>query len=178
MSVILSNNQDRLVETQSKKTSQLPSYFSAGFGDNVQISRDFERFLILKSVDQKSKALNWLTQAKEFGVINSDRDALISSLIKNDRKDAILIGIEVNPFIDQFSRFRLGYVTSEFVGVSEVGLMLADMQRPMGELNEISRRSFQRQVVANVAFARLRLSGLTSNNLKQLNSWFTPLTAY
>lgn len=176
MPVYLDPGQSRVVEAKRKATK--PQYFDANLSEKVDISEDFEAFLILQGRDRNKKTVDWLKKVKEYSMADSDRDALIAQLLEKDTIDASNAYVEVQPFVRQFDEFRTQFNLTGFETVPECSLLLSDLQRGMGRMKSLGDRWEHRQIWNDQCLFRLKNAGFTGNALKQLNSWFSPLTAY
>jgi len=175
MALYLDDDQTRQVTL--KRRDPRPKYFSAALDKQVEIGEDFEAFLILQG--QRNQAtLAWLEQSKEFGIRDSDRDALAAVALTEDQSDALFSELEILPLIKLFDSFRTGFNMTGFEQVAEAGQLLSDLQRPMTETLNIMDRLKHRQVFGSISLADLGDRALTSARTAQLNSWYGPLTTY
>jgi len=178
VAVLLDGSQAALVSTKRLKPEQRPKYYNAASGKMTRISEDFEAFLILQGRPRNKETVNWLQQASGFALKDADRDSLINSFLENEIADATSGAKELAPIVEQFDNFRTKYNMTGFEGVVEAGQLLADLQRPMSEITTLGARHKHRQIFANLLRKRLVNGGLTSDQSKQLNSWFESLTTY
>jgi hypothetical protein len=176
--ITLTESQQILVKAKKLPVAQRPKYFSAEFGTRMAISDDFEAFLILQGKANNKKAVDWLQQANSYSLQDSDRDSLLASFMDNEIEDSAAAAKELSPITDQFAEFRASFNVDGFEGVTEVGLFLNDVQRPMSEVVNLGARQRHRQQFASLSKQALIRRGLTKNQLKELNSWFDALTAY
>jgi hypothetical protein len=84
MAITLDENQAKLIATKRLSASQRPKYYNAEKGKKVTISEDFEAYLIIQGRARNKEALDWLNQASEFAVADSDRDALLDNAMENE----------------------------------------------------------------------------------------------
>ena len=170
----------QLITVSAKRLpeAQRPYYYNASLSQKVQITPDFEAFLILQGHANNKKATDWLQKANGFAIHDSDRDALLAAYMDNELEDATAAANEVEPIMSQFADFRSSYIVAGFEGVTEVGLFLDDLQRPMSEILVLGDRQRHRQQYALLSKKILTNKGLAQAQLKELNSWFDPLTAY
>jgi len=176
--ITLTESQQILVNAKKLPLAQRPKYFSAEFGVRMAISDDFEAFLILQGKANNKKAVDWLQQANSYALQDSDRDSLLATFMDNEIEDSEAAAKELAPITDQFAEFRASFNVDGFEGVTEVGLFLNDVQRPMSEVVNLGARQRHRQQFASLSKQALIRRGLTKNQLKELNSWFDALTAY
>lgn len=176
--ITLTESQQVLVNAKKLPESQRPKYFNAAFGTRVAISDDFEAFLILQGKANNKKAVDWLQQANTYALQDSDRDTLLAAFMDNEVEDAAAAAKELAPITNQFAEFRASFNVDGFEGVTEIGLFLNDVQRPMSEVVNLGARHRHRQQFAILSKSTIINKGLTKNQLKELNSWFDALTAY
>lgn len=178
MAITLDENQERLVATKRLSVNKRPKYYNAEQRKKVTISADFEAYLILQGRSRNKEALDWLNQAADLAVYDSDRDALLDQAILAEAVEAQVGKAELGPIMEQFNRFRERFLIQGFEGVAEAGQFFADVQRPMGEIIAISNRHQHRIVAAALLKDRLLKGGVTLEQQKQIQSWNEPLTAY
>jgi len=177
MAVSLDANQARIVETKRKAPGARPLFYNAGLKQKTAISEDFEAFLILQGRPKNKKTLDWLKTANGLAIADSDRDALLGQAFTHERRDAARGLGEVSVYTESFAEFREGFRLEGFQGVPEIGLLVADLQRAMAEIQAIGAREFGRTVAAGLLRAVV-LEGLNPELAKQVNSWYSPLGAY
>lgn len=178
MGVTLDSGQREIVDIKKKKPSNRPNYYNSGTGANVRISEDFEAFLILQGRQRNQETVNWLNLALDLTIKDGDRDALAGQAITADVEDAEQAEREMKPLISLFNRFKTTYQLTGFEQVTEAGLLLADMQRPMSEIIGIVNRLKHRKQFGALVLADLKSNGVSQDREKQIRSWFSPLTAY
>lgn len=178
MAITLDENQAKLVATKRLSSAKRPKYYNSEKRKKVTISEDFEAYLILQGRARNKEALDWLNQASEYAIADSDRDALLDYAMANEIVEAQIAKAELGPVIDQFNRFRERFLLKGFEGVAEAGQFFADVQRPMGEIMAISNRHQHRVVAGTILRDLLIKGGVTLEQQKQIQSWNEPLTAY
>jgi len=178
MAVTLNSDQVRAVTVKRLKPELRPKYFNAVVGEYKRISEDFESFLILQGRARNKEAVDWLQKASSYAVNDTDRDSLLNALAENEMEDAAATKKETDPITEQFNKFRDRYSHTGFENVTEAGQLLADLQQPMFEIITLGNRQLHRQIFAKLTIDKLIKGGITSNQAKQLNSWFEPLTTY
>lgn len=176
--IALDENQAKIVATKKLSPTKRPKYYDAKKGTKVQISEDFEAFLILMGKTRNKEALDWLSQANGYAIADADRDALIDKALDNELTEAQIAKAELSPIGEQFSRFRERFQLKGFEGVAEAGQFFADVQRPMGEILSLMGRHQHRVVFATLLKSQLLAQGVTRDQQKQIASWNEPLTSY
>lgn len=178
MALLLDENQASIVSTKRLKPTQRPKYYNAVLGTMTRISEDFEAFLILQGRPRNKETVDWLQKASGYAIQDADRDSLINYSIENEAADAKAGANELSPIVEQFNNFRQRFNMTGFEGVTEAGQLLADLQRPMNEIITLGSRHNHRQVYSKLLREKLVNNGLTSDQSKQINSWFESLTTY
>jgi len=178
MSILIDESQASLIATKRLKPAQRPKFYNATLGAMTRISEDFEAFLILQGRPRNKETVDWLKKASTYSIQDSDRDSLINLSIENEILDATAGSAELSPIVGQFTAFRARFNMTGFEGVTESGQLLADLQRPMGEIMNLGLRHKHRKQYATILKDSLLNKGLTANQSKQLNSWFESLTTY
>lgn len=178
MAVILDEGQTRMVATKRMKPGSRPTYYDAVAKGKREISEDFEAFLVLLNNTRSKMALEWLQESGEYAVQDADRDSLLNSACDNEIEDAEASYKEIQPIVDRFSTFREAFLLTGFEAVPEVGLILADIQRPMAQIMSIASRLKYRMLSATLIQETLKTDGITPEMNRQIDSWAGPLTAY
>lgn len=178
MAILIDANQARIISTKRLKPGQRPKFYNARAGAMTRISEDFEAFLILQGRPKNKETVDWLKKASGYAIQDADRDSLINSCLEKEITDADAAYKELSSIVEQFSQFRSRFNMTGFEGVTEAGQLLADLQRPMGEIMSLGGRAKHRSQCATLVKGALANNGLTSKQSKQLNSWFESLTTY
>jgi hypothetical protein len=193
----------RVAVFSATKGADLPKFFNAGtqaLGDapNETISREFESFLILQSLQSPNKlsdAMLWFSEAATLQLQREDRDNLLSAAYANEKSDALAKLQEFrarskrfNAFRDSFKRVEVGaatenpldYPPERFSTVPEISLIMRDSQAAMGEVASGQKRA-EFRVVANEVLDQARqirfetedsVSGITDDKIaEELLSW-------
>jgi hypothetical protein len=175
----LTDSERAQVLRRQKAQADLPEYFSAELKTDIQISRDFEAFLILAPEDLKTSAIDWIQKAHSLQKANKVRDDLVKLGIQNETANATKIITALDEETQKFDEFRQTFQTQEaFSGVGEVQLFLRDLQRVIEERVVDRDRAFFDQVMAGVQDRFSNQSGLTDDQTEELQSWTAVLTTY
>lgn len=157
---------------QVVSAGNLPKFFNAatqsvGEEPKQTISREFEAFLILQSLnnpDVLSEATIWFTEAANFQIKRSDRDDLLEEAFNAEREDALAKLQETRSRTVRFNRFRAEFQNvevgaeedstkfppSRFSNITEIGLIIRDSQAAMGEIAFDQRREEHRLLMTEV----------------------------
>jgi len=178
MALLLDDTQASIVSTKRLKPEHRPKYYNAATGEMTRISLDFEAFLILQGRPRNKEAVDWLQKVSDYAIQDADRDSLINAALEAEIEDAEAGDKELSPIVDQFQEFRQRFNMTGFEGVTEAGQLLADLQRPMNKIIILGLRHKHRLKYASLLKVLLTRNGLTSDQSKQVNSWFESLTTY
>jgi hypothetical protein len=186
----------------STRGADLPKFFNAGtqaLGDapNETISREFEAFLILQSLQSPNKlsdAMLWFNEAATLQLQRDDRDNLLATAYANEKSDALAKLQELRARSERFNAFRdsfqqvevgpnvdpLDYPPARFSSVPEISLIMRDSQAAMGEIASSQKRA-EFRVVANEVLDQARqtrietgdsVSGIADDKIaEELLSW-------
>lgn len=172
-------DQKNTVLTQQRSQDNLPSYFNAALRTNVQISREFEAFLILAPTKLKSTALQWIQQAVTLNQENKQRDALLSLATANELSNAGLKIDECNTQLNAYNTFRSQFAIQQALDTDpDVQLFLADLQNTIGDLIVQYDRAFFDQTIATVLQNSLTPGAVTEAQVEELQSWTSVISAY
>ena len=167
------------VTQEAKSEQDLPSYYSASQQTDVQISRDFEAFLILSTSEMKTSALTWINQAVSLNKPNKLRDALAALTVTQELKNSKLQLDAYTQTLGDFETFRQNFSTgSVFSAVPEVQLFINDLQSMIDELVVGQQRAFFDNTIATVIQGTLKNQAVTQAQLEELQSWTTVISAY
>jgi hypothetical protein len=191
----------------SDRPSDLPKFFNAGtqqLGDvpNESITKEFEAFLILQTIqspDKLSDAMVWFNEAATLQLNRDDRDTLLEEAYGNEKADALAKVQELSERTRSFATFResfqavevgpevdpLQFPPTRFSQIPEISLIMRDSQAAMGEVSSTQSRS-EFRVVSNEVLdlervARINtgdsLSGIADNKIaEELLSWRNVIT--
>jgi hypothetical protein len=177
--VLSSLDPQQLATVTDRQKTDLPTYYSAAQQNNIQISRDFEAFLILSSKDSLNSALTWITQANDLGKPNKLRDALNGLALTQEISNSKALMDAYASVLTDFNKFKSSFVFSNtFNAVPEVQLFLQDLQGQIDELVSGQDRAFFDNTVAQVAQRAQQNTNVSQPQLQELNSWRSVLTSY
>jgi len=168
---------DELAKIQTNRKSPRPQYYDAQSKHKQAISSDFESFLILQDPLSMTATLTWLGMAGQMGEIRIDRDALAFEALVADQSDNDNKKLEVSLLTTAFNTWKSIFTAGKFSDVTEVSLMIRDMQATAEELFVLEERLNHLTQVQLRVQDRLRQS-VSSEQLQELLSWPTPVLAY
>jgi hypothetical protein len=154
-----------------------PNYFSASTLQEQQISEDFEAFLILQDAATIAATTTWIGTAGLLGQAKIDRNAVAFEALVVDQTDTTDQLDEVTESTALFNTFREQFQAGKFSETTEVSLILRDLQVTADELFASERRLQHLQRVQTRVQSLLSQS-VSSAQLRELQSWPTPLLTY
>jgi hypothetical protein len=168
-----------LATVQQQELSTLPEYYSAASSQYVEISRDFEAFLILSSSDLKNAALNWIQTTVDLQKKNKLRDDLTALAVQNELTNAQAKIAEYNTQLNGFGQFRTNFqANSTFASVSEVQLFLTDLQVVIDEMaTGLDRATFDQTICQVIQRGQNQVS-ISQNQIQELQSWTSVISTY
>lgn len=177
------NEELQLISEQRKTNADLPEYYSAQSQTSIQISRDFEAYLILQTQDQKQKVLEWIRKALIGQSISADRDTLLNQYIQIRKADAQSRIAELDQKLGNFNDFKTSLLpnddyVSNFGNVAEISLLCTSLQKPMDELFLKRDQAYHEVVLSDILNSRLTKQKQDANTKKELQSWQTVIASY
>lgn len=177
MALELSDDQQAAVDP--KRKADLPTYFDSDLQTKVEISRDFEAFLILSTSDLKTSAINWIKTSVDLQNQNKDRDALVGLAIGQEILNATNKMNAIDDTLDDFNTFRVNFQTNaDFAAIPEVQQFLFDLQRPIDELAAARDRAQFDQTASQVIQRGTDELVVTAPEIEELQSWTGVLSVY
>lgn len=166
--------------TQKQKSQQdLPFYYAADLKKDIQISRDFEAYLILSPAELKTSALSWINKAVKLNKPNKLRDELTTISINQELKNSQAKLDAYESVLGDFNKFRKNLESETiFSSVPEVQLFITDLQGTIEELVVGQQRAFFDNTVAKVLQRNQPAREVTQAKLEELQSWTTVISAY
>jgi len=168
---------DERAKVEAGRRTPRPNYFNAASLQDTPISEDFEAFLILQDSATITATLTWLAATGLLARLRLDRDAVAFETLVVERNDRIDQLDEVTSSTIAFSAWRQAFQAGKFSETSEVGLIIRDAQAMAGELFALEERLNHLAQVEQRVEQRLAQS-VSSAQLRELQSWPTPLLAY
>ena len=168
---------DERARVEVARLTPRPNYYSASLLRETQISEDFEAFLILQNAATISATMTWLATAGLMASRELDRNALAFEALLSDRDDTDQQLDNIEERTALFGTWRTAFQAGKFSDTPEVSLVINDLQVMADELFAYRDRLVHRRQVNRRIEARLAQS-VSSPQLRQLQSWPTPLLTY
>jgi len=168
---------DEQAKVSSNRRAPRPRYFDATAQAEQEISPDFEAFLILQDAATITATLTQIATAGLLAEIRMDRDAVAFEALVADIGDRSTKQSEIEGTTAIFNEWKDLFRAGKFNDVSEVGLLIQDIQATGEEMFVTEERLKHLEMVHNRVKERIR-QGVSTAQLQQLQSWPTPLLAY
>lgn len=168
---------DERARVEAARLTTRPKYFSASTGTEQTISEDFEAFLILQDAATISATLAWLSAAGLLATQQLDRDAIAFEANVAEQTDTADQLDEVTTTTTAFNAWRTAFRAGKFSDTPEVSLIIRDLQLLAEELFANEARLVHLQRIEQRTNNFLRQS-ITSAQLREMQSWPTPLLTY
>ncbi len=179
MALVLTTEEQAYVQKRRKDAANLPVYYDAALRSNIQISRDFEAFLILAPDELKTEANVWIQKAGELQQDTSIRDQLVALAATNEAANAARKIEALDTVLADFSKFRTQFPAGgQFAQVPEVQKFLFDLQRSVEELSVSRERAEFDNVASQVVLQTQERSRVKPEEIEELRSWSGVLSEY
>ena len=171
--------QERKTVSTGRKVPR-PSYYSAQNKQNVEISEDFEAFLILVGSKKRHEAAKWISDIGDLAGSNDDRDGLLKEWLDNEQTTVDAVVDELETDLAAFDTWRKEFINDDprFAAIPEVQQLIRDLQSQAESLFSTQRRMIHRAILLGQTETRLFNGGLRAGQMQQTISWVTPLTSY
>jgi len=179
MALELTDQESVIVRQKRKDLENLPTYYNAALRTDVQISRDFEAFLILSPREMKEAAVAWIDSATGLQKTNSARDQLAQlgaaqELLNSTRKLS-----SYDEVLGKFEKFRTTFqATTRFAEIPEVQQFLFDLQRVIEELAAGRDRAQFDGITSQVLQRANDRTQISPDQIEELQSWVGVLKDY
>jgi hypothetical protein len=176
-------SETELINQQARAPAARPYYYNAQRRTPVQITADFEGFLILQTADEKQKTLTWIGSAAKLEEDHKDRDDLLSKYLDLRVVDAQARIDEIGKRTNDFLEFKTNFITdggdsSRFASIEEVNLLALSLQRPMDRMVVQQEAAYHELVLTNTLKNKLIIEQTTEDTQKELKSWQTVVSGY
>jgi hypothetical protein len=175
MAVELTN--DELAKVGTTRKAERPNYFNAELSAEITISEDFEAFLILQEPATLSSTLAVIPLVGLLYTNDLAKTGVMLEFLITDEEDRSNQQSEIESLTDAFNTWKGLFEGGKFSDVSEVGLVIRDIQATAGPVFLYEDRMLHLENVHIREAARLR-QGVSDAQLRELQSWPTPILAY
>jgi len=174
----LTNEEAQTVRDSRREPGERPVYFNSGSGEDEEISEQFEAFLILLSSGVKTEAVTWINAVASLMPDRDDWNDVLIETVEQQIANAQTLNDAINTTYEGYESFRTNFRIDGFEDITEIGLMLDDLQVGMGELSGRAREAKHLEVLSAILNERATSEEFGDARLQQLRSWITPLMTY
>lgn len=178
-----SNQELQIINAQRFPDAERPSYYSSRQKKFLQISRDFEAYLILQTTDSKEKTTSWISRVSEVKADNKDRDDILERYLTVRKTDADAVKAELDEELGGFIQFKSSLFadaedTDRWSDVGEIQQLIAALQSPMDELALRRELTFHESTIAALLLEEVSKQGVKTTYDTELNSWLEVINLY
>lgn len=167
-----------LQEVSQRRKTERPSYYNAALDRDIQISEDFEAFLILTPTVQKKQAVSWIGQTATLKQRQYDIDLLMLESIQKESESAQAAKAELDAQLATFQLFRESLSTGKFATIPELSTMLRDLQFGLDDLIFVKERIEHLKAMLDDVERDITSLGLSEEQIQQTQGWLASLMAY
>jgi hypothetical protein len=169
---------DEIKKVDENRQTPTPTVFSAVTGTDVPISLDFEAYLILLSDSLKDEIIQQLKTVNQNNDTRKDRDELLSMALTSDIADAQNRFTLLESDLQTFTDFRDKISVEGFEAVSEIGVVLDDLQIAFGEDLLTLDRMQHLDTFLSLVEKSFKAGNVSDNTLKEVDSYIVLINSY
>jgi len=158
--------------------ANLPTYFSSDTNSDVEISREFESFLILTDRGLRSKMVSWLQGTSTRLQTNVGREELFVAMCDVELNASVDEIVEADSELQSFTEFRNELFAGKFATVPEVRTLLNDLQLGISAKTRTRDSAQHRNNAASIIAQINQLNDDSLGRQQQAQSWMGVLLAY
>jgi len=182
MSITWSTSELEMIKKQTLKDLR-PSYYSPTNKNYIQISEDFESYLILQPSDDKQKLLTWITDIDKINNDVKDQNELLGRFIvvrDEDANDRILeLDEKLNKYADmQATLITDGKDPSRYASLIELSLMVESISKSLDNINIQREQAFHELCMVRSIENTLNAEKITDEYKSEITSWQTIISSY
>lgn len=160
-----------------------PSYYSASSQSLIQISDDFEGYLILQNSDEKSSILNWISNLNSINNDVKDQNVLLQRFMSARTADATDRITELDSILNNYAKMEANLITdgndpSRYGSIVELNLMVTDLARGLDNISIQREQAFHEQNLINAITAVINAEIITDQFQKEVDSWQSIVSTY
>jgi len=172
-----------LIDKQKKPTEQMPYYYLARRKTLIQISEDFEAYLILQTAAAKAKIQTWLKKTSDANLARADRDEILKRYLDLRKVDSQKVIESIDKKLDSFDEFKTSLLgtpedANRYASVTELNEFTEVVQRPVDELTLLRETAYMEQNITALADKYLTEYGVSKDTQREINSWKTVFASY
>jgi len=182
MAITWSKEELDAIQKQSMKDMR-PSYYSITNKSYIQISEDFEGYLILQASDDKQKILTWMKDVSKINNDTKDQNELLSRFLQVRSDDTTARIDELDEKLNKYDEMQTDLITdgkdpSRYGSIMELSLMVTSITKSVDNILIQREQAFHEQnMIATITYI-LDNEKITDDTKKELTSWQNIISTY
>lgn len=175
---------DELEEIKKQTMKDLrPSYYSIQNRNLIQISEDFEGYLILQAADDKQKIITWMTDVSKINNDTKDQNDLLTKYLEIRGTDADDRITELEERLNKCSEMQANLITdgkdpSRYGAILELSLMVNSVTKSIDNIMIQREQAFHEKNVIAAVTNKVKSEAVDEESKKELDSWKSILATY
>ena len=182
MSISWSTSELDLIKKQTLGDMR-PSYYSIVNKNLIQISEDFEGYLILQAAEDKQKVLTWMTDVTKINNDTKDQNELLNRFLTVRSDDADARITELDEKLNKYADMQANLITdgtdpSRYADIIEIDLMVKTISKPLDNLTIQREQAYHEQNMVTAITNAVKNEQVNDDTTKEITSWQTILSTY
>lgn len=182
MSITWSTSELDMIKKQTLKDLR-PSYYSVTNKNYIQISDDFEGYLILQAADDKQKLLTWIADISKINNDTKSQNELLARFLAVREEDANARIAELDEKLNKYSDMQATLITSgedpaRYAELIELSLMLKAITKSVDNILMQREQAFHELCVVKSVTNLLNVEKVSDEAEKEITSWQTIASTY
>ena len=182
MSIAWSTTELEAIKKQTLKELK-PSYYSLKNKNYIQISEDFEGYLILQASDDKQKILTWMADVSKINNDTKSQNELLTRFLEVRSADADARIEELDEKLNKYDDMQSDLITdgndpSRYGSIVELSLMVTSITNSVDNILIQREQAFHEKNVIATITDILTDDNVTEDTTKELTSWQTIMSTY
>ncbi len=168
------------IRKNRKKTEEKPSYYNSSTDQTEVISDEMEAYLILQKISTKQKILQRLRKNIKDNSDFSDRDAILTEMLKNIDSDTVKKLAELDAETENFAEFKESILSDDrrFDNLLELNRLITVINTSIEELSFERDQVFQDSNMGIILSDKLQASKSDEKTKKEYDIWQKVISAY
>lgn len=177
-------NADELEEIKKQTMKDLrPSYYSIQNRNLIQISEDFEGYLILQGADDKQKIITWMADVGKINNDTKDQNDLLAKYLEIRGTDADDRITELEERLNKCSEMQANLITdgkdpSRYGSIFELSLMIQSVTKSIDNIMIQREQAFHEKNVIAAVTNKVKSETVDDESKRELDSWKSILATY
>jgi len=168
---------------QQSLGDQKPSYYSVTNKNYIQISNDFEGYLILQGADDKQSVMDWMTDAVSISNDKKAQTELLNRFLAVRTQDVDARITELDDTLNKYDDMQTNLITdgtdpSRYGSIIELDLMVKSMAKPLDNLTIQREQAFHEQNMIAAITNAIKNESVTEDTTKELTAWQSIMSIY